>query len=139
MITTETIRKCFKKAGFNQEGHEDSVDDLDVIPENAVPPNIAASFREVADRWDEVQNAFGSSVTFEDFVNADNATPVHEVQELDKIIADMRNRSENEDKVKLRRPSNDIKLFKILSFVLIALFLCSYRAVVMKRERKRMA
>lgn len=55
----------------------------------------STSFNEVTERWEEIQALFDhSTVTFSDFVAADDFTPVCEIQTIDEIIAALRKDTE---------------------------------------------
>lgn len=66
------------------EDDDDTEDLLDPATALDCPPG---SFDEVTERWEEIQQLFESQVSFEEFVSADDFTPVCEVQSVDEIIA----------------------------------------------------
>ncbi|KAK3916787.1 Tigger transposable element-derived protein 6 [Frankliniella fusca] len=113
-ISKETIQNCFRKAGLHDSAGEQlgaaasaSLHDVDDEDDPDDPP-IAfddcfdappGAYSEVTERWEEVQQFFDTTFSFEDFVSSDDFTPVCEVQDIDGIIATLGRGIEGEEDV----------------------------------------
>ncbi|XP_052130354.1 tigger transposable element-derived protein 6-like [Frankliniella occidentalis] len=110
-VTKETIQNCFRKAGLlppgeaplqkaelavDAEEEEDAAIDMDAALD--APPG---AYSKVTERWEDVLQVFEETgMSFEQYVTADDFTPVCEVQDIQDIIATLRKETEkNEEDV----------------------------------------
>lgn len=104
IVNSESIQKCFKKAGFTMDtdpveyGEENDYDETrQIMVIDATSDCPEPSFNEVVKRWNDIQNFFNSSVSFDEFVNIDDYTPVYEIHFNDRIIDDYMSNASNKE------------------------------------------